>query len=122
LAKKITRYFSLLAIALAGLLLLSGCIPTSSGESQGFNWTAVIMVVVLILMAYFLLLRPARKRQADQQKLIAELKPGDQVIAAAGIYGVIDRIDDESVVIIVESGAKIRVLKQGLITRRSPDK
>ncbi|MBN1191017.1 MAG: preprotein translocase subunit YajC [Dehalococcoidales bacterium] len=76
------------------------------------------MIVILFAMIYFLILRPARKRQKDQQNLLAELKIGDKVIAAGGIYGEIESMDEDSLVIKVESGAKIRVTKQGIQIKR----
>jgi preprotein translocase subunit YajC len=107
----------------AGCLLLSGCTTASTADGTGgFNWTAVIMAVVLFALVYFFIFRPMRKRQKEQQNMIAELKGGDQVITAGGIYGEVDSIDQESLVIKVESGAKIRVLKQGILVKRSPKK
>jgi preprotein translocase subunit YajC len=113
--------FIVLAGLFAVLSLLSGCAPTETGENPGFNWLAVIMVVILLILIYFFLIRPMNKRRKEQQKLMAVLRPGDHVIAAGGIYGVVENISEESLVIRVESGAKIRVTKAGLMIKRSPD-
>ena len=99
--------------------MLNGCTTNGDGTG-GFNWTAVVMVVVLVILSYFSIIRPMRRRQKEQQKLMAALKPGDQVIAAGGIYGEVVKINDDSLVIKVESGVQIRVTKQGLMVRRSP--
>ena len=114
--KKI-KLMGLLAGLLAASLWLNGC-TANEAESGWFNWTAVIMVVFLIVLSYFAIVRPMRKRQKEQQKLMSGLKPGDQVIAAGGIYGEIESIAEESLVIKVESGAKLRVTKQNLMVRR----
>jgi preprotein translocase subunit YajC len=116
--------FCLLAGLLAGLLMLNGCIPAQSGETQngGFNWTAVVMVVILIVLFYLFIIRPQNKRRKEQQQLMANLKPGDHVIAAGGIYGEIESIAEDSLIIKVESGAKIRVAKQGLMVKGSADR
>lgn len=115
---RLVRYFVSI-LSTAGLLLFSGCTVAATEENpEGFNWTAVIMIVILFAMIYFLILRPARKRQKDQQNLLAELKIGDKVIAAGGIYGEIESMDEDSLVIKVESGAKIRVTKQGIQIKR----
>ena len=107
---------------LAGLVFLSGCIPTETPQAEGgFNWTAIVMVVVLIILFYLFIIRPQNKRRKEQQKLMEELKVGDQVITASGIYGEIESISNESIVIKVESGTKLRVLKQGLMVRRNPE-
>jgi preprotein translocase subunit YajC len=103
----------------AASLVLSGCFPASDEtDSSSFNWTAVIMVAVLLILIYFLIIRPQNSRRKEQQKLLSELKPGDQVIAAGGIYGEVESILEDSVVIRVESGAKIRVMKQGLMIKK----
>jgi preprotein translocase subunit YajC len=118
------RSLGLLAALLFGLLALSGCIATPPGDTQntgGFNWTAVIMVVALIALFYFFIMRPQSKRRKEQQQLMSNLKAGDHVIAAGGIYGEIESVGDDSLIIKVESGAKIRVSKQGLMVRHSPD-
>jgi preprotein translocase subunit YajC len=109
-------------VGLLGLLSLTGCVPTTDGEADGggFNYTAVAMVVVLLGLLYFMIIRPQNSRRKLQQKLISELKSGDQVIAAGGIYGEVESISEESVVIKVESGAKIRVMKQGLMIKQPP--
>ena len=115
-----TRYVktSLLLLAvIAGLLLVSSCFPASQGSTQtpqsgGFDWTYIVFIAVLIVIFYFLLIRPQRNRQNQQKKLINELKPGDRIITLSGIYGEVDSIDEVSVVLKVESGAKIRVAKQ----------
>jgi preprotein translocase subunit YajC len=105
----------------AGLALFSGCTLAAGGESPEFNWLAVVMVVVLLILIYFFLIRPVNKRRKEQQKLMATLRSGDQVIAAGGIYGVVESISEDSLIIRVESGAKIRVTKAGLMIKRSSD-
>jgi len=67
---------------------------------------------------YSVLIRPQRKRQKEHQHLIQELKRGDRVVTAGGIYGAIESISDDSVVIKVESGATMRVAKGSVSLKR----
>jgi preprotein translocase subunit YajC len=55
------------------------------------------------------MVRPQRRRQKEHQELVAELKRGDKVITAGGIYGVVESLSEDSIVVRVESGATIRV-------------
>jgi len=111
--------FSLLVSMLIGLLSLSACTSTSTGENTGgFNWTAIMMVIALLALSYFFIIRPMKKRQSEQRKLLALLKPGDHVITGGGIYGEIESLAEDSLVIKVESGAKLRVTKYGLMVKR----
>jgi preprotein translocase subunit YajC len=115
-----------LILAAAGLLLgsltLSGCILTPSGGDQssgGFDWSFVIIIVIFAAAVYFLMIRPQRNQQKRQQKLLSDLNPGDRVITVGGIYGEIESLDDNSVVLKVESGAKIRVSRTSIAGKRS---
>ena len=117
----------LLTLALiAGLLITSlvfagGCFPTTTeGEegSGGFDWTIIIFLVLIFAVFYFLLIRPQRKRQKQQQELMGELKRGDKVITAGGIYGVVESVSEDSIIIKVESGATMRVSKSSVAVKR----
>ncbi len=117
-----SKMLSLLVVAglLITLLSVGGCIPTG-GEGQaegGFDWTLIIFLVLIFVVFYFLLIRPQRKRQKEHQELIQELKRGDNVITAGGIYGVIESISEDSVVIKVESGTTMRVARGSIAGRR----
>ena len=76
----------------------------------------IVIVVVMFVMFYFFLIRPMRQREKKHDQLVQELERGDMVITAGGIYGEIERIDEDSIVLKVESGMTIRVTK-GCITR-----
>ncbi len=77
----------------------------------------IILMLLLFGMFYFLMIRPMRQREKKHDIMVQQLEKGDKVITAGGIYGVIESIDEDSVVLRVESGALIRVTKGGLISR-----
>jgi preprotein translocase subunit YajC len=108
---------------LTGSLAVSGCVPAASpGGTQstgGFDWSFVIIIVIFAAAIYFFMIRPQRNQQKRQQKLLSELGPGDQVITSGGIYGEIESLDENSVVLKVESGAKIRVARASIAGKRS---
>ncbi len=95
---------------LTSVAFLGGCIPTDT-EGGTSIWTMLIFVVLLFGLMYFVMIRPQRKRQKEHQQLIEELNRGDRVVTAGGIYGVIESISEDSVIIKVESGATMRVAK-----------
>jgi len=116
-----------LSLALIAVLLITtlvfigGCYyPATEGEEGGggFSWTMIIFLVLIFAMFYFLMIRPQRKRQKEQQRMMTELKKGDRVITAGGIYGVIDSVSEDSVIIKVESGATMRVAKNMVAVKR----
>jgi len=103
------------------LVLIGGCYPATEGTEGGDNTSTIYMVVFLVLifaMFYFLMIRPQRKRQKEQQQLMEGLKRGDKVMTAGGIFGVIENVSEDSVVIKVESGATLRVAKNMVALKR----
>ena len=104
----------------ATLVFLGGCMPTEvpEGGEGGFDWTIIIFLVLIFGLMYFVLIRPQRKRQREHQQLVEELKRGDRVVTAGGIYGEIESISEDSVVLKVESGTTMRVAKGSVALRR----
>mgnify|MGYP001146974059 CR=1 FL=1 len=106
---------------IVGLLLcvvfVGGCAP--EGGEDGTSMIYMIGLLVLLFgMMYFLMIRPQRKRQKEHQQMMEELKRGDRVITAGGIYGVIESISEDSVVLKVESGVTMRVARNSVAGKR----
>ncbi|MCK4402432.1 MAG: preprotein translocase subunit YajC [Dehalococcoidia bacterium] len=73
---------------------------------------APILFLVLIFAAmYFFMIKPQRKRQKEQQELVQELRRGDKVVTTGGIYGQIENLSQDTVVLRIESGATIKVAR-----------
>ena len=64
----------------------------------------VTMLVVFVAIFYFMIIRPQKKQQAQQDALLASIEVGDSVVTTAGFYGVIIDMVDEQNIIIVEFG------------------
>ena len=118
---KILSLTLIVGLLITTLVFIGGCYPVGEGEEGGDNTSTIYMIVFLVLifaMFYFLMIRPQRKRQKEHQQLIEELKRGDRVITAGGIFGVIETVSEDSVVIKVESGATMRVAKGSVALKR----
>jgi preprotein translocase subunit YajC len=75
--------------------------------------------LLMIVGFYFLLIRPQRNRQRQQQALVASLEVGDEVMTNGGIFGTIVDIDDDEGIVTLEiaPGTRIRMLRQGISQR-----
>jgi len=60
---------------------------------------ALAPLILLILIMYFLLIRPQKKREKEVNSMRAEIKTGDQIITIGGIYGTVVKAKDEQLVI-----------------------
>ena len=81
-----------------------------TGQDGG---TGVIGNVVLfgsiILIFYFMIIRPQQKRQKERQQMIDQLKKGDKVVTAGGIHGTIVGIEDKIALVQIADNVKIKV-------------
>jgi preprotein translocase subunit YajC len=109
-----------------GLLLFGGAVAfgqeetgsqTASGQQSIISLVAILVIFAAVF--YFMLIRPQRKRQAKHNVLLRDLKRGDKVITAGGVYGEIDSVGDTSIVLTVEDGGKLRLAKSSIIDKRA---
>ncbi|UCG10880.1 MAG: preprotein translocase subunit YajC [Dehalococcoidia bacterium] len=75
-------------------------------------------MLLIFVGLYLIFIRPQRKRMKEHQQLVLDLKKGDKVITAGGIYGVIERLDEDSADLRVESGAIIRFARNAVHVKR----
>ena len=101
---------------LTPLVFIVGC-ATPSGE-EGDITPMIIFLILIFGLMYFVLIRPQRKRQKEHEQLLSELKRGDKVITAGGIYGEIESVSEDSVVMRIESGTTMRVARNSVVLRR----
>ena len=65
-------------------------------------WFTIGYIVFIVLIFYFILIRPQRKQKREQEAMLSTLAVGDSVLTTAGFYGVIIDVMEE--VVIVEFG------------------
>ena len=112
----------LIALLLIAVLAITGGCTFASGEDGTTDsssiWVMLAFFVIIIALFYFVMVRPQQKRQKDHQAMMEELQRGDKVMTAGGIYGTIESISEDSIVIKVESGASLRVARTSVVGRR----
>ena len=73
------------------------------------------MILLMFLIMWLLMIRPQRKQQKELEKFRSELKKGDKVITAGGIYGTIAEIEERTVLLKVDGEVKLRVDKTSIV-------
>lgn len=94
--------------------LVNNMVVAQAAEAQAPGWVNFIPFVVLLVMFYFLLIRPQQKKMKEHQQLVSSIKSGDKVIAAGGIHGSVTNVKDSSVVLKVSENVKIEVEKSSI--------
>src|SRR5436305_12983425 len=79
--------------------------PRTPGGGIGF----FVPFIFIFIIMYFVMIRPQKKRQEQQQKLVTSLKTGDRVVTNAGIHGLISNVKDTTVIVKVVDIVKIEM-------------
>jgi len=76
------------------------------------------MILIMGVM-YLLVMRPQMKKQKETQKMLSELKKGDDVVTTGGIIGRISGITDDLVTLQVQEGVRMRILRSAIAGRHT---
>jgi preprotein translocase subunit YajC len=93
-----------------GILAQAGAPQT--GQPQPV-WMTFAPMILLVVVFYFILIRPQQQRAKQQAKLIANLKSGDKVVTASGIIGVVITVKDQTVSL-RSADAKMEITKSSV--------
>lgn len=74
----------------------------------------ILPFVAMFAVMWFLLIRPAQKRQKATKTMQTSLKRGDKVITIGGLHGTIDAVDDSSVFLKVNDGTTLQFDRQAV--------
>jgi preprotein translocase subunit YajC len=89
-----------------------------SGPTEvGVNLLTIGYLVVIVVAFYFLLIRPQQKRQKETQELLSTLRPGDRVVTAGGLFGTIERMEDDIMELRIADGVVVDMAVSSVVRR-----
>jgi len=96
---------------------------SAGGTSGGFDIAAILPLIIMFGIFYFLLIRPQQKKAKEHKNLVAALKKGDEVITSGGLLAKVTDVGDnfltcqvaENVEIKIQAHAVSTVLPKGTI-------
>src|SRR6188768_353086 len=88
----------------------------AAGSAAGAppGWVQFLPIVGMVLIFWFLIIRPQMQRQKQHAAKISAVKKGDTVVTAGGLYGKIVRVDDDTVELEIAQGVKVKAVKSTL--------
>ncbi len=86
---------------------------------QGSLMGMLFPLALFVVIFYFFIIRPQRKRQKAQDNLLTSLTRGDQIVTIGGFYGTIREVKDDSLVLEIADGVKVRILKSAVATKKA---
>ncbi|MDR1561001.1 MAG: preprotein translocase subunit YajC [Holosporaceae bacterium] len=86
--------------------------PMSSPEGL---MGALSPIILMVLVFYFLIIRPQQKREAKSRELVNSIKKGDKIVTTSGIIGVVHKIvSDKELSLEIAENVRIRMVKNSV--------
>ena len=81
----------------------------------------LFIIVIAFLFLYFVLVRPQKRRQLEQQRMLDKVSVGDEIVTAGGIYGEVTAVDDNDVRVRIAPDLEVRVARRAIAGVTTPE-
>jgi len=86
----------------------------AEGAQQGGGTSMLIMLVAIFAIFYFLMIRPESKRRKERQAMLDALKRGDKIVTLGGLYGEVQDVHDDKIVVKIADNVKVEISKSAV--------
>ena len=93
------------------LVILQEQAPAAAGGGMSF----ILMMVAIFAIMYFLMIRPAQKKQKALAEFRKSQQKGDKIVTIGGIYGIVDEIDNQYIYLTVCKDFRIKVDRSSVV-------
>jgi preprotein translocase subunit YajC len=87
--------------------------PQGGGAGGLLNGMAIPLLLMFGIF-YFLIIRPQSKKAKELQKMLSELKKGDDVVTQGGLIGKVSGLKDNELTLQLQEGVRVRVLRSAV--------
>jgi preprotein translocase subunit YajC len=72
---------------------------------------SMLPILAVLVLFYFMMIRPQQQRAKQHQSMLAALKRNDQVVLNSGLIGKVVRVEDKEVGLEIAQGVTVKVVK-----------
>lgn len=109
-----------LAVALAAMTMIAAPAFAGAAAPAGPSIiTQLLFFLPLILIFYFLLIRPQQQRAKKHAEMVNNIKRGDTVVTSGGLIGKVNKVSDNEISLDLADNVRVRVIKQMVIEVRN---
>jgi len=102
-----------IAIIMAAMPVWStSAFAAEAAPSGGF--TQLVPLIIIMVIFYFLLIRPQQKRAKEHRNMVESLKKGDKIVTNGGIYGTVTDVKDDYLKVDIADGVRIKVQRHAI--------
>jgi preprotein translocase subunit YajC len=92
----------------------------AGGQGQSSALGLFVPLLLMFVVLYFFMIRPAQKRQKEKERMLGALKKGDRIVTSGGIHGEILQVKDQSLVVRIAENVKVE-LQRGSVSSVIPE-
>jgi preprotein translocase subunit YajC len=103
--------------------MLSIVLQAANGAAEGGRgFMSFLPFILIIVVLWFLMIMPQRKRQKETQKMLEALQPKDKVVTIGGIIAEVAKVKKDTVVLNLGKDVQVEVRKNAVASKLSDDK
>lgn len=86
---------------------------------QGGLAGMMLPLAMFAAIFYFLIIRPQKKKQKAHENMLASISKGSEIVTAGGFFGIVREVLDDSYIVELAEGIKVRILKSSISIKRN---
>ncbi len=95
-------------------MFISPAYAQASGASPGGDIMTFLPMIAIVVVFYFLLIRPQQKRAKETKAMLQALQKGDEVVTAGGVVGKISKLSDAYANVEIAPNVEITVQRSAI--------
>ncbi|MEM6909476.1 MAG: preprotein translocase subunit YajC [Pseudomonadota bacterium] len=92
--------------------ILTAAAPAAGAAAAPPAWINFLPIIGMVVIFWFLIIRPQMRRQKEHQEKVSGIKKGDQVVTAGGLVGKVAKVDDTYVELDLAKDVRVKAVKQ----------
>ncbi|MDK3156744.1 preprotein translocase subunit YajC [Kamptonema cortianum] len=96
-------------------LFIAMASPAQPGTEQSApGWMQFMPLILMVVIFYFLLIRPQMKKQKEIDRMQKEIKSGDRIVTSGGIYATVTNVKDDVLTVKIADNVKINIQRSAV--------
>jgi len=79
-----------------------------------------LFIIIAFAFLYFVMVRPQKRRQLEAQRMLNDLKVGDEIVTAGGMYGEITKLGEDDVTVRIAPELEVRIARRAVAAITPP--
>jgi preprotein translocase subunit YajC len=85
------------------------------------NGGFLFIIIALFALLWLFVIRPQKRRQVQQRQMLENVRPGDEILTAGGLYGTVRAVEGDEIMLEVAPGTTVRLAKRAVAAVLTPE-